>query len=140
MRRHLTKKETVPVSHKYQYVLALHLAGKTVKEIEALTKYRPSTIYKILKLPNVEALRQQLLDHTSKEFEALYDKTVDAIRCGLDSMDPKIRLEAADKWLKAHGKYGKSEGTQVNITAEDIVMNILNQKVELSDGQSPTGH
>ncbi len=134
MRRHFTRKETDPVSHRHQYVLALHLAGKKVSEIEQLTNYRPPTIYKILSQPNVIALRQQLLNHTEKEFEALFGKTVDAIREGLGCGDLKIQLEAADKWLKAHGKYQKSEGTQVNITAEDIVMNILNQKLEVSDG------
>lgn len=134
VRRRVTRKETDPVSHRHQYVLALHLAGRRVHEIEELTGYKPPTIYHILSEPNVLALRQQLLNHTSKEFEALFGKTVEAIRQGLDSADAKIQLEAADKWLKAHGKYQKSEGTQVNITAEDIVMNILNQKLEVSDG------
>ena len=134
MRRHLTRKETDPVSHRYQYVLALHLSGKTVKEIEKLTSYKSPTIYKILAMPNVNYLRQQLLNHTAKEFEALFGKTVQVIRDGLKSRDMKIALDAADKWLKAHGKYQKSEGTQINITAEDIVMNILNQRTP--DGQT----
>ena len=129
-RRHLTRKDTDPVSHRHQYVLALHLSGKKVNEIESLSGYRPATIYHILQEPNVLALRQQLLNHTSKEFEALFPKVVDCIRDGLDSPDLKINLEASDKWLKAHGKYAKSEATTVNITAEDIVMNILNQAPE----------
>lgn len=128
VRRHVTRKETDPVSHRHQYVLALHLSGKKVPEISQLTGYKPVTIWTILKAKNVEYMRQQLLNQTSREFEALYEKVVDTIRDGLGSPDLKIALEAADKWLKAHGKYGKSEGgTTVNITAEDIVMNILNQ-------------
>ena len=127
MRRHVTRKETDPVTHRHQFVLALHLAGRRVSEIEELTGYRPATIYHILSEPNVISLRQQLLNHTAKEFEALFEKTVNAIRDGLGSADMKIALEAADKWLKAHGKYMKSEGTQINVTAEDIVFNILNQ-------------
>lgn len=127
VRRRLTRKETDPVSHRHQFVLALHLSGLKVHEIEKITNYKPPTIYHILSEPNVIALRQQLLNHCSKEFEALFPKVVDGIRAALDSGDPKTVLEAADKWLKAHGKYAKSEGTTVNITAEDIVMNILNQ-------------
>jgi len=127
VRRHLRRDEKAPVSHRHQYVLALHLAGKKVGEIEQITKYRPATIYAILSSPNVLALRQQLLHHTSKEFEALFPQVVDAIREALQSPDLKIALEGSDKWLKAHGKYAKSEGTQVQITAEDVVFNILNQ-------------
>jgi hypothetical protein len=127
MRRHLRRDEKSPVSHRYQYVLALHLSGKKATEIMALTKYSSATVYKILSDPAVIAMRQQLLNHTAKEFEALFPKVVDGIRACLDSGDPKTVLDAADKWLKAHGKYQKSEGTQINITAEDIVMNILNQ-------------
>ena len=129
VRRHVTRKETDPVSHRHQFVLALHLSGLKVNEIEKITKYRPATIYHILGEPNVIALRQQLLNHTAKEFEALFPKVVDGIRACLDSGDPKTVLEASDKWLKAHGKYAKSESTTVNITAEDIVMNILNQQL-----------
>lgn len=126
MMRKLTRKETDPVSHRWQYVLALHLAGKKVSEIEQLTGYKPPTIYRILSEPNTVALRQQLLNHVSKEFEALFPQVVDTIRDALRSPDLKIALEGADKWLKAHGKYAKSEGTTVQLTAEDIVVNILN--------------
>ena len=137
MRRHLTRKETDPVSHRHQFVLALHLSGLKVDEIEKVTRYRPATIYHILSEPNVIALRQQLLHHTSKEFEALFPKVVDGIRVALSSGDPKTVLEACDKWLKAHGKYAKSEGTTVNVTAEDIVFNILNQAPQAPQAQLP---
>jgi len=105
------------------------LSGKRVHEIEELTKYRPATIYAILSSPNVLALRQQLLNHTSKEFEALFPRVVDCVRDSLASPDLNVALKGSDMWLKAHGKYAKSEGTTVSITAEDIVMNILNQSV-----------
>ena len=131
VRRHFRRDEKSPVSHRWQHVLALHLSGKKVHEIELLTKYRPPTIYKILSSPNVLALRQQLLHYTSQEFEALFPKVVDGIRDALSSPDLTTVLKGSDQWLKAHGKYAKSEGVNVNITAEDIVMNILQQRPEI---------
>lgn len=125
-RRKFTRAETDPVSHKHQYVLALHLAGKKVHEIEKETGYSPGWIYKILALPNVVALRQQIQSSLDDEFSALQGKVNDTIRDALDSPDLKIALEGADKWLKVMGKYAKKEGMSVNVTAEDLVLQIMN--------------
>lgn len=112
--------------HLWYYVLSLHLSGKTADEISELTDYSRGWIYRILKDPQVVAVRQQLLAGISDEFEALYADVVQTIRDGLTSPDIKIRLESADKWLKAHGKY-KGETQHITVTAEDVVFNILNQ-------------
>lgn len=125
-RRRLKKNDFEPIPSKYFAVLSHHLSGKTVRQISDLTGYKLPSIYKILSDERVVQVRQQLMKVTESEFEALYAKAVQAIRAGLDDCDLDVALRAADMWFKAHGKY-KSTQTVQNITAEDVVIQILNQ-------------
>lgn len=128
-RRHLKRNDYEPIPSRYMAVLSHHLSGRTVAQISELTGYKTPTIYKILSDKRVSQMRQMLLNHTQLEFEALYPKVVDALREALDSSDTSMKLKASDQWLHASGKYkGDGAGTQVNITAEDVVFNILNQE------------
>jgi len=118
---------------KYHNVLALHLAGKTVGDVGVegsichATGYKPSTVYKILSDPRVCQVRQQLLEHTQREFEALYPLVVDSIRKDLLSAQPDRENRARDQWLHASGKYQAEKTSQnINVTAEDVVFQILN--------------
>jgi hypothetical protein len=120
-----TKVEKIPSL--WFYILSLHLAGKPAKQISELVDRHPLTIYKILKDPRVVQVRQQILDGVGNEFEALYSDVVQTIRDGINDPDIEVRLTAADKWLKAHGKYGSSNQVVNHLTAEDVVINILNQ-------------
>lgn len=131
-RRHLKLTDKTPIPLRYHKVLALHLAGKPVKEICELVSYKESTIYAILQDPRVCQIRQQLLNHTQVEFEALYGRVVDTLRGDLFSGVPEREHKARDQWFRASGKYTpeKSAG-DINITAEDIVFNILNQNKPL---------
>jgi hypothetical protein len=119
------------ISSKHQYVLALHLAGAKTKEISEITKYNIQTIYKILNREDVIGARQQIMNNLDKEFEAQYEKVIDAVNYGLSAPEPNIRLQAAKLWGDYHKKFQKVEVNQsVNITAEDIVFNIMNNNYE----------
>lgn len=127
-RRHLKLTDKTPIPLKYHNVLALHLAGKTVQTICDETGYKSPTVYKILKDPRVCQVRQQLLEHTQTEFEALYPLVVDSIRKDLLSAQPERENRARDQWLRASGKYQADHTTQnINVTAEDVVFQILQQ-------------
>lgn len=115
------------IKHKYYEILALHLSGKTAQEISAITGYAPVSIYNILKKEEMVLLRQQILAGVSDEFEVLFADVVNTIRELLTSTKETVRLEACEKWLKAHNKFGKEKNT-INVTAEDVVFQILNQK------------
>jgi len=125
-----TRKEVNPVSHRYRMVLDLHLSGHKVNEIQELTGYAESTIYDILSKDEVVALRQQIMNVYDKEFEMLFPQVIQSIRLGLNpSQDLKDQLSAAKLWLKAHGKGGvkvEKGGDTYNLTAEDVVFQILN--------------
>jgi hypothetical protein len=134
--RHLKLTDRTPIPLKYHKVLAMHLAGKPVgsKDVEGSicqeTGYAPATVYKILADERVVQIRQQLLNHTQTEFEALYPAVVNSLRKDLLSGQPDRENRARDQWLHAAGKYQSgSQSTNVTLTAEDIVVQILNQPV-----------
>jgi len=134
-KRHIKRSEVNPVLPRWQFVISLHLSGKTAQEISELSGYSTTTIYAILSHPDSIALRQQILKGTAQEFEALFEEVVSVIRGGLKSDDERIRLESAEKWLKAHGKYQPNQVKQeINLSAEDVVIQILNQNQEESEG------
>ena len=120
------KNDYVPVPLRWYNVLALHLAGKKAIEIKQETGYSIAMIHRILNHKIVQAIRQQLMDSTQQEFEALFDKIVDNIRDQLGSSDPAVKLAAQQQWLKANGKFGNGKKAVItNITAENVVQNIL---------------
>jgi hypothetical protein len=121
-----------PIPLKWHTVLALHLSGKKDKEIALETGYTANSVWRILNHKDVQYVRQQLLANTQKEFEAQFVKVVDNVNKGLDDPDAKIRAIYINMWLKAHGKFAnESKGNgQVNITAEDVVLNMLNGNVD----------
>ena len=112
----------------------MHLAGYSAITIAEQTGYTKYSIYRILDHPNVQSVRQQMMDYMQKEFEGLFEDTVQAVRTGLKDPDPKVRLQAATLWLKSHGKFQDIKITnQVNLTAEDVVLQILQgNKVDLA--------
>jgi hypothetical protein len=102
--------------------------GNVIPGICTWTGYKEPTVYKILSDEGVIALRQQIMKHYDKEFEAQYLKVVDAVGTCLDPTKPdEIKLKAAKLWGEFHKRFDKDKGdTTVNITAEDIVFQIMN--------------
>lgn len=129
----ITKRSTNhynPIPLRWRNVLDLHLRGMSNEDVGKATGYTANSVYRILRQKDVQAIRQELMEGGQMEFEALQSKAVKAIRDGLDNPDPDVFLSAADKWLKANGKYKGEKGTVINnITAEDVVMQILNGDV-----------
>lgn len=112
---------------RWRNILYLHLSGKSAKEIAFRTGYSLNSIYRILSLDEIEILRGKMLQHTQKEFDALYEEVTEAIRNGLKDPDPKVQAIFTGQWLKARGKV--KEDVNTNVTAENVVMNILNGDV-----------
>lgn len=117
----------LPISQKWMYVLSLHLSGRPIDEIAEKSGYAVQTVRQILSNDKVNEIRQMLLEDTQKEFEALFGPIVGKIRDMLDAKDTAV--DAINLWIKMHGRGGKqasSTTNTTNITAEDIVFNILN--------------
>ena len=135
--RHLKRNEGgsgSDVSLRHRFVLELHLAGHLPTKnkpgkssIHELTDYSPAMIHRILANPDVQALRQQIMYYYDQEFESLFPDVIEAVSDGLVTDDMSQRLSAAKLWLKAHGRaQPQAQGGNVNITAEDVVVQILN--------------
>lgn len=124
--RHFRAKDKEPVPHMYYHVLALHMARTPIREICEETGYAESTIYRILKDERLVAVRQQQLSYLDDKFENLKDEVIQVVADGLSSSDPSIQLNAAGKWL-AHHKKEKGTVQVNNVTAENVVMQILQE-------------
>lgn len=61
------------------------------------------------------------------EFAALHQLSISAIRDALLHENIDIRLKAADKYLKAHGKYERGDFKET--TAEDVIRRIMEIKI-----------
>lgn len=127
-----TSQRTLPIPHRWFYVLALHMAGKSCREIAQQTRYTTNYVYRILQHPDIVALRSRLLDFATREFEALWPTVVENIRNQLASEDPRVQLAAQHQWLKASGKYAASEHTEKPASAEDVVAKLLQVNVQVN--------
>jgi predicted transcriptional regulator len=110
--------------------LAHHLAGKTAEEIAELTGYHPLTVYGILRKDEVINLRQEMLSGVQMEFEALYAKAVEVLKRKLESSEEAIQMQAVNTFFREKGRLEGGNQQQFNITAEDVVIQILNQAKE----------
>lgn len=131
--RNLKKNDHVPVPLRWYFVLSLHLSGKSPREVMQETGYSPGMYYKILSHPTIQSVRQQLLDHTQQEFEALFNRVVENIRTQLQSDNPQIQQIAQNQFFKATGKFAPKKGEEgEGLTAEDVVAKLLNINLQVN--------
>jgi hypothetical protein len=117
---------------RWRVVLEYHLAGKTALEISRLTGFSEQYVGVLLRRPEVIGWKQQLMQVTEQEFEALFVKVVSNLRTQLASNDISTQMEAQNQFLKASGRFsGKDKSNSVtnNVTAEEVVFQILNGDV-----------
>ncbi len=113
---------TVLKPHQLNFVL-LHVQGKPITEIAEETGRSSSYISTTLRSIAAKNIIQDFYSFQDQEFQALYSKSVDAVRKALNSEDDDIRLKAAKMFLAAHGKM--KQGDLGQATAEDVVRRIM---------------
>ena len=122
--RTVQAKDIEPIPHTWRLVLELHLARLKPKEIQEQTGYSSAMMYRILKDPRVVQMKQQIMEYYDDRFKDMLPQVIDAIEKGLDS--PDKYLEAAKVYLKEFGSESKKDGgITVNVTAEDVALQIL---------------
>ena len=114
----------LPVKHRL--VILMHLEGYSGAEIANEVRLAPGTVYNILKSPAAENIIQQYFEFADAEFRSLYALAIKAVKDNLLEGDLDQRLRAADKFMKAHGKYEKA-GDAAD-TAEDVVSRIMEMR------------
>jgi len=114
------------LGHKDKQMLLLYLQGEEPKEIVEQLGCSIARFRKVVKSDLGQTVIDDYFRFCDQEFSTLYQLSVSAVRDALKSDDIDIRLKAADKFLRAHGKYDKR--TSEETTAEDVVRRILEMK------------
>lgn len=122
----------LPVSQEWMVVLSYHLAGKSNRWIAEKMNLNTMTVSRILNNPKINEVRQTLLAETQKEFESLFTKVTDKIRTMLDNED--TAADGIKLWTKLHGPIISKADNEaaLNLSAEDIVVQILNGNVNVT--------
>jgi hypothetical protein len=107
-------------------MLLLYLQGTPPTEIVDELKTSMGRFRRVMKSDLGKLVIDDYFQFCDQEFSTLYQLSVDAIRKALTSDDIDLQLKAADKFLKAHGKYDKAVAKEA--TAEDVVRRILEIK------------
>ena len=145
VRRNIKKKDTDcngTVIPRHRMVLELHMAGHSINEtvgdkpsICELSGYTVPSVYRILASKEVNGLRQQIMRVYDQEFESIFPDIIQVVKDGIKPQEEiKDRMTAAKLWLKAHGRSngsgsgsGSGSNSVINVTAEDVVFQILNR-------------
>ncbi|MGI0135354.1 MAG: hypothetical protein ACREBW_10410 [Candidatus Micrarchaeaceae archaeon] len=108
---------------KHEMVLTLAMQGKTQPEIALTLNLSIQRVYMILHEPIVQEHRKARLRDVDERFINMNEKVVDTFYEALDQeQEMDIRLSAADKWLRATGRYDRRDREHVNnFTLEDVV-------------------
>jgi len=109
---------------KDKQILLLSLEGFSASEIMEQLSVSSSRIRTVLSSDLADQVFDDFLAFKDREFQALYSLTIDAIRDALRAEDIELRLKAADKFLKAHGKYDRGPASAGG-TAEDVIRRIM---------------
>lgn len=132
-KKKVRRNELIPIPHKWNKVLGMHLAGIPTRDICKETGYCQGNVYAILKNPRVQAVRQQMLSLYQDEFEALFGTVTQNLREQLAATDVKTQQVAQEQWLKAEKKFnGKRSQSTTTESAEDMVAKLLNVNVQVN--------
>jgi len=139
-KKKVRRNDLVPIPHKWYEVIALHLSGKSTKDICDATGYSLQTYYRIMNSPRSIAVRQQLMSMYQDEFEALFSKVIGNIREQLSSESMKVKQTAQQQWLNTEKKFKiKTGGAGMGESAEDLVSRLLNVNVQVNVAQPNEG-
>lgn len=108
---------------KHKTIIALHLRCLSNRDIATVTGFDEITVGRVLRDPLSQEYIQAHLESMEGELHSLAPMAVDAVRTGLGSSDPKIQLNAVDKFFRATGRYAQAESKRE--TAEDVIARAL---------------
>jgi hypothetical protein len=108
-------------------VLTLHLRGCRTREIAAILGLCEQHVSRIMRERRYLEAFDAKLSTVDDEFLRLKPDALRALANGLVSQDEAIGLRAAEMWFKLTGQggYGRGEGTDGRVTAEDIAQKLL---------------
>lgn len=85
---------------KHREVIALHILGKSLKEISLETGFSFAWISTIINDPLSQELITEIYLSAESELKSLMPQVLDVIRASLNNVDIKVRLSGVDRYAK----------------------------------------
>lgn len=125
---------------KWRVILTLEMQGAPKCDIAQQVGMSAAAISEITRDDRYIAFRDEYLATIDNEFFAMKPLAFKALRNGLTSGDEDTALKAADQWFRgaSFGGFSKREERPTNLTAEDVVRQLLQVNVQVnvnSDGE-----
>ena len=124
--------QPVKLSAKQIVMLEYHLAGHMHREIGKIFGYSEVQVGQIVRSELAQEYMRGRIDDLNGEFQGLFRKVIDVIDENLDNEDPEVALKAADKWLRAHGRYAPKKDANAAVTAEDVIAKLLEKRGDVT--------
>jgi len=122
-------------------ILKMHMQGHTFTSIANMLRITGTTVSRTIRKKSVQKAKRVYMRQLDEEFDALYEPALDALRDGLNvNTDIETRLRAADKFLRAAGKYNNEErGAAGSSSIEDVLANALQSLQGSTRGSARVG-
>ena len=114
------------LSPTHRKMIYYHLQGISHKDIATLVGVSQLSISSIFSAKLIQEEINRLSVHLEMEMDALFKPAINAIRDGLVDDDIKNRMSAADRVLRATGKYQRheKEGGNVNVVINAVLAKV----------------
>ncbi len=109
-------------------IIALYLQGWKFNRICDVLDVKYHQIRRVFNHPQAQKILSEMEKNLEDELQGLSSLAIDAVRDGLTCGDIKVRLDAADRVFKLHGRYAKTDNAKD--TAEDVISKLLEVVLE----------
>jgi hypothetical protein len=116
------------LSGRQKVMCEMHLAGFTHREIAKHMGMHEVSVGLALRRPRAQEYINERVGDLNGEFSGLFRHVIDTFHTAFTKGDIDTRLAAADKWLRAHGRYTPKAQKDERPTVEDIIGKILDAK------------
>jgi hypothetical protein len=104
-------------------MIALHLQGRSYKEIAEIVGRRPSTVAAVLRNPASQDIIERACNEHDGNLKALLPLTALVVKRGLLDPDVEVGLKATDQLYRMLGRYREQE--KASQSAEDVIRRII---------------
>lgn len=126
------KSEIDELSTKYRAILSLEIQGISKNDIARRMGMSLQGVIRATSSQKYLDFRNNYLAGLDDEFFAMKPLAFAALKQGLSSQDEDTALKASDQWFKAaaFGGYSKTSEPHSNLTAEDVVRQLLHVQAD----------
>ena len=120
------REPSLKLDTKAELGLRLFASGHTIAEAAKIAKTRATKIRALLATDHGKLTMQHIRLELDEDFKNLYRDSISALRDGMASGDMRMRLDAADKYLK----YARDLKVNLVLSAEDLIKAIRDGKID----------